>query len=157
MERAAAKPTFPAALSAEADALRRFVDLVSHRAGAALSRMEDAGVTLPQILLMTRVERTGTSSISELVKASPVSAAAVSQMVDRLVRQNWLARDEDQADRRRKTVSLTSTGAGLLRDLERARTLDYATGLSRLPSALRTELHGWIERAFAEMDRRGAP
>jgi DNA-binding MarR family transcriptional regulator len=157
MTYAAAKSTVPAALRTEADALRRFVDLISHRAGAALSRMEKAGVTLPQILLMTRVERAGEASISELAKVSPGSAAAMSQMVDRLVRQNWLARSEDPSDRRRKTVSLTSAGARLLRDLERARTLDYATGLSRFPSALRAELLEWLERAFAAMDRGGSP
>src|SRR5262252_5328785 len=102
-------PSTPA-LTAEADALRRFVDIVSHRAGAALSRMEDEGVTLPQVLLMARVERAPAASISELAKDSPGSSAAMSQMVDRLVRQNRLARSEDPADRRRKIVSLTSAG-----------------------------------------------
>jgi DNA-binding MarR family transcriptional regulator len=157
MARPAPKSTTSAALSAEADALRRFVDLVSHRAGAALTRMKDASVTLPQVLLMTRIERAHTASISDLVKVSPGSAAAMSQMVDRLVRQNRLARSEDPTDRRQKTVSLTSTGAGLLRDLERARTMDYATGLSRLPSPLRAELRGWLARALAEIEREGSP
>ncbi|HEY2186456.1 MAG TPA: MarR family transcriptional regulator [Xanthobacteraceae bacterium] len=157
MPRATPKSRLPAALNAEADALRRFVDLVSHRAGAALSRIEDAGVTLAQVILMARVKRAGAASVSELAKVSPGSAAAMSQMVDRLVRQDWLARSEDPADRRRKTVSLTSAGAGLLRDLEQARTLDYAAGLSRLPPSLRAELHRWLKRAFAEMDRGGSP
>jgi DNA-binding MarR family transcriptional regulator len=156
MARAAAKSTLSGVLSAEADALRRFVDLISHRAGAALSRMDDAGVTLPQVLLLARVERAGAASISDLANVSPGSAAAMSQMVDRLVRRNWLARSEDRADRRRKTVSLTSTGAKLLRDLERARTSDYAAGLSQLSSASRAELRGWLERALAALDRGGS-
>jgi DNA-binding MarR family transcriptional regulator len=91
----------------------------SHRTGWALSQMEKSGITLPQVLLLTRVEHAGTASISELANVSPGSAAAMSQMVDRLVRQNWLARCEDPADRRRKAVSITSAGARLLRDLER--------------------------------------
>lgn len=141
----------------DSDTLRRFIDLISHHAGATLSRMERAGVTLPQVLLLTRVERAGTASISELANVSPGSAAAMSQMVDRLVRQNWLARSEDPADRRRKAVSLTSAGARLLRDLERARTSDYAAGLSRLSPALRTELGAWAARALAELQRGGSP
>jgi DNA-binding MarR family transcriptional regulator len=157
MARPAPKSTFSAALRAEADALRRFVDLVSHRAGAALSRMEDAGVTLPQVLLLAHVERVGAASISELAKVSPSSAAAMSQMADRLVRRNWLTRSEDPVDRRRKTVSLTSAGAKLLRDLERARTLDYATGLSRFAPALRAELYSWLTCALAEIGRKGSP
>ena len=143
--------------TAEADALRRLVDLISHRTGAALSQMEKAGVTLPQVLLLTRVEWAGRASISELANVSPGSVAATSQMVDRLVRKNWLARCEDPADRRRKAVSLTSAGAGLLRDLERARTADYAAGLSRLPSNLRAELRGWAVRALAELKQGGLP
>lgn len=155
--RATAKATPPPVLKAEADALRRFVDLISHQQGAALSRMDDAGVTLSQVILLARVERAGAASITGLAKISPGSTAAMSQMVDRLVRHGWLARSEDPVDRRRKMVSLSAAGAGLLRDLERARAADYAAGLSRLPSVFRAELHAWLKRAFAELERGGSP
>lgn len=149
----AAKSGPPGPIIAQADALRRFVDRVAHHGGAVLSKMEDTGVTLPQILLLARVESARAASISGLAEASPGSAPAMSQMVDRLVRQKWLGRSEDPTDRRRKTVSLTTRGVKLLREIEQARTSDYAAGLSQLPATLRAELHRWLERALAEMDR----
>jgi len=142
---------------ADADLLRRFVDSVSHGRGAALARMEEAGVTLPQVLLMARVGRAGTASISGLVKLSPGTAAAMSQMVDRLVRQGWLLRREDTNDRRRKAVSLSPAGTAMLRELERARTQDYAAGLRRFSPRLRAGLHAWLEQAQAEIESGGSP
>ena len=143
----------PAGLSDVADALRRFVDLIAHRAGKALSKMEEAGVTLPQVLVLAHVERAGSPSISTLAEGSPGTAAAMSQMVDRLVRQGWLARSESPDDRRRKAVSLTPRGARLLREIAHARTLDYAAGLSRLPPTLHAELNEWLQRAIPELGK----
>jgi DNA-binding MarR family transcriptional regulator len=141
----------------EADLLRRFVDSVSHGRGAALALMADAGVTLPQILLMARVQRAGAASITGLIKHTPGTAAAMSQMVDRLVRQGWLSRREDARDRRRKSLALTSKGATLLHGLERARTQDYAAGLSRVSPHLRAALRKWLEQALAEIETGGSP
>lgn len=145
------KPRSSHDIQAEAAALRRLVDLVSHRAGAALSVMEQTGVTLPQALLLARVERTGGVSISTLASNSTGSAPAMSQMVDRLVRQNLLLRIEDPLDRRRKTVSLSAAGTSFLRNLERARTLDYAAGLALLQHSARAELARAVEHALIEL------
>ena len=139
--------------TAEARALRRLVDLVAHRSGAALSVMDELRVTLPQILLMNRIAALRDASISELAKISPGSAAAVSQMVDRLVRQGLLQRTEHPADRRRKAVSVSTAGAALLGDLEWARTADYALGLSCISAELRADLGRLLERAIAEIER----
>jgi DNA-binding MarR family transcriptional regulator len=139
--------------TAEARALRRLVDLVAHRSGAALSVMSEEGVTLPQVLLMDCIATLQEASISELAKISPGSAAAVSQMVDRLVRQGLLKRTEDPADRRRKAVSVSTAGVALLRELERARVADYALGLSCVSAKLRADLSRLLERAIAEIEQ----
>ena len=157
MSSAAPPPLVQPAAMAQADRLRRFVNGVSHRQGATLSQMEEAGVTLPQVLVMARVQAAGAVSISDLAKDSPSSSAAMSQMVDRLVRRSWLSRCEDAADRRRSTVALTDAGAGLLSDLERARALDYAAGLAQLSPDLRATLDEWLDRALAELDCGGPP
>lgn len=137
----------------EAVALRRLVDLLSHRSGAALSVMEKAGVTLAQILLLDRVGKLERTSITALAEDSPTSAAAVSQMVDRLVRQGFLRRTEDATDRRRKAVSISSKGTTLLRELERARTAEFARGLSAISPKLRAELGALLEQAAAEVEK----
>jgi DNA-binding MarR family transcriptional regulator len=133
-------------------ALRLLVDRVSHSEGAMLSLMEDAGVTLSQVLLMNRVERLGWVSLSDLAQHAPSSPAAVGQMVDRLVRKGLVERREGLADRRVKSVSISKKGASLLRALERARTADYAGGLAGVTSELGTRLCGLIQQAIGQID-----
>jgi DNA-binding MarR family transcriptional regulator len=133
-------------------ALRLLVDRVSHSEGAVLSCMEEAGVTLSQVLLMNRVERLGGVSLSDLAQHASSSLAAVGQMVDRLVRAGLLDRREVLADRRRKSVSISKKGASLLRTLEQARTADYAGGLAGVTPDLGTRLCGLIRQAIGQID-----
>jgi DNA-binding MarR family transcriptional regulator len=134
------------------DALRRLVDLVSHRSGLVLALMNSEAITLPQVLLMSRVERLGSASPSDLAEGSRASAAAMSQMIERLVRQRLLERAEDSTDRRRKAIRLTPRARVLLRKLKAARSTDYELGLSSLSRKLREELAAALERAVAQIE-----
>src|SRR5947209_2920575 len=127
---------------------RRSAGLTLVDAESIASPIDEAGVTLAQVLLIARVERSRAVSTSDLARVSPRSVASTSQVVDHLIRESWLMRCEEPADRRPKTVSLTSAWAPLLHGLGQARTSEYASGLSRLPTFLRSELHGWLEQAF---------
>jgi len=142
------------------DALRRLVDLAAHRSGSVFALMNKAAVTLPQILLISRVERLGSASLSDLVDGSSASAAALSQMIERLVQQGLLRRAEDPVDRRRKAIGVTPRARALLRKLEAARSADYALGLAPLSREVRAELAAVLERAVAEIENaraRSAP
>ena len=132
--------------------LRLLVDRVSHSEGAVLSCMEEAGVTLSQVLLMNRVESLGQVSLSDLAQHAPSSLAAVGQMVDRLVRKGLVERREVLADRRRKSVSISKKGASLLRALEQARTADYAGGLAGVTPELGKRLCGLIQQAIGQIE-----
>jgi DNA-binding MarR family transcriptional regulator len=134
------------------DALRRLIDLVSHRSGLVLALMHDAAITLPQVLLMSRVERFGSASLSDLGEGSSTSAAALSQMVERLVRQGLLARAEDATDRRRKAIRTTPRARALLRKFAAARSADYELGLSPLSQELRKRLVAVLESAIADVE-----
>ncbi len=134
------------------DALRRLVDLASHRSGAVFTLMNHACVTLPQVLLMSRVEQMGSASLSDLADGSTTSAAALSQMIERLVQQGWLDRAEDLIDRRRKAIRATSRARVLLRRLESARSADYKLGLASLGDDLRTQLAKLLERVADEIE-----
>lgn len=138
------------------DALRRLIDVASHRSGIVLALMNDAAVTLPQVLLMSRVERFGSASLSDLAAGSATSLAALSQMIERLVQQGLLSRAEDATDRRRKAVRLTRRARGLLRKLKAARSADYELGLSSVSRELRLQLVNVIERVIGDIeDARG--
>lgn len=135
-----------------ADALRRLVDLTSHRSGAVLALMNDATVTLPQLLLMSRIDELGSASLAAIGNKSSASIPALSQMIDRLVRQGWLDRAEDPADRRRKSIRVTPQGRDLLRNVETARSADFALGLSAVSKELRAQLATVLERTIVEVE-----
>jgi DNA-binding MarR family transcriptional regulator len=134
------------------EALRRLVDLVSHRSGLALAAMSDAAVTLPQVLLLSHVERRGTASPSELADATRASLPAVSQMIDRLVQQGLLERTEDPADRRRKSLATTPDARSFMRKLGAARSMEYELGLATVPPELLAKMATLIERVVAELE-----
>lgn len=164
MERRVPRGRTTADASRAGDALRRLVDLASHRSGAVFALMNQASVTLPQVLLISRVEQFGSASLSDLAEGSTASVAALSQMIERLVQQGLLRRQEDAVDRRRKAIGATPRARALLRKLEAARSADYAFGLIALDDALRAELTASIERAVAAIEnaraierRAGAP
>ncbi len=142
------------------EALRRLVDLVSHRSGLALSVMSEAAVTLPQVLLLNQVERREATSPSEIAAAMRASLPAASQMIDRLVQQGLLERAEDAEDRRRKTLATTVPARALLRKLREARGGDYERGLAPVDEKLLAEMVRLIERVVAQLegqDGRRAP
>jgi DNA-binding MarR family transcriptional regulator len=135
------------------DALRRLVNLASHRSGLVLALMNDAAVTLPQVLLMSRVEKFESASLSDLAEGSSTSTAALSQMIERLVQQGLLNRTEDSVDRRRKAVRTTPRARALLRKLEAARSADYELGLSSVSRELRAQMVTVLERVIADIER----
>ncbi len=134
------------------DALRRLVDLVSHRSGLALAAMDEAAITLPQVLLLSHVERCVATSPTEVAAAMHASLPAVSQMIDRLVQQKLLDRAEDPADRRRKTVATTSEARTLLRKLNVARSTEYESGLAPVSPELLAAMVTLIERVITQLE-----
>ena len=132
-------------------ALQRLVDMISHRSGAVLSIMSDASVTLPQVLLLSRVAAIGSTSPSDIALEARASAPAASQMIERLVQQGLLLRKEAPDDRRRKVISPTRRARSLLGKLEAARAADYELGLAPLSSEFRNAMAMLLYQAVAEL------
>jgi DNA-binding MarR family transcriptional regulator len=154
MNASATPSVSPARLSEGAgDLLRRLVDLASHRTGSVVRLMEEARVTLRQVLFLDRAQTLGSAALRDFAADAPVSPAALSQMVDRLVRQGLLSRSEDSADRRRKAIRLTPRARVLMRRIEAARTKDYEQGLGALSHEARNRLALALEQAVAELER----
>jgi DNA-binding MarR family transcriptional regulator len=131
--------------------LLALVDRVSHRGGETLSLMSEAGLTLPQVLFLTRLRQAGGSTASELAERLNMSLPATSQMVDRLFKQGLLTRTEDEGDRRRKRLAITSSAERLLDRLTRARAAEYVKGTARLSPALQRELAAVLAKAVREL------
>ncbi len=131
--------------------LLALVDRVSHRGGDTLALMNEAGVTLPQVLFLVRLRQAGGSTPSELAERLNMSPPAISQMGDRLFRLGMLTRVEDAEDRRRKRLAVTSRAEQLLDRISRARAAEYAKGTARLSPAVQRELSAALRKAVREL------
>jgi DNA-binding MarR family transcriptional regulator len=101
--------------SSLADNLRSWVEVFMHRSFRDFRRfMEKAGLSHSQVSTLMWLHHQGACGVSEIGEQLGITAAAASQLVDRLLQQGFLERTEDPADRRFKQVSLTPKGIALI-------------------------------------------
>ena len=72
--------------------------------------LRSTNISMQQAYVLTYLHYNAPSKISEICEHMMVSAAAVSQMVDRLERQNLVTRVSDSDDRRVRNVVLAEPG-----------------------------------------------
>lgn len=134
------------------DLLQDLVNRISHRSGKTLAIMNEALVTLQQVLLLNRIaERSGNSTSSELAAALHMSLPSVSQMIDRLHQLGLVDRAEMSEDRRKRRIRLTPRGSELLTRIRKARSAEYEAGVVRLSPQLRADLEAVLKRALDEL------
>lgn len=132
--------------------IEAFVNKVSHPRGRVLNLMTRASVTVPQAILLNFALTMPDSTPSSLAARTRMSRPSVSQMVDRLVRLNLVARVEDTTDRRRKTISVTAKGRSLLARLSAVRSAEFLAGAAGLSAATRARLIDALEAALRELE-----
>jgi len=103
-----------------------------------------SGLSMQQAYTLTYLFYNGPSKISELCEHMMVTAAAASQMVDRLEKQNLVRRMADPGDRRVRIVVLTDRGDEFVRQSIEAR----QSWLTGLPAELTSEQQDQISAAL---------
>lgn len=83
--------------------------------------MKENQISRYQIGIMMFLKRSDGSQISQLSQELGVSAAAASQMVDRLFQTGFLLREEIPKDRRSKLIKLTEKGENIVKDAHSSR------------------------------------
>jgi DNA-binding MarR family transcriptional regulator len=86
----------------------RAIDLRSKRL------VKQFGLTGPQLFILQETSRAVQTTASELARASSLSQATVTGILDRLEKRGLIVRQRSQSDRRRIHVSISSTGEDLL-------------------------------------------
>ena len=81
----------------------------------------EKGLRLSVIGALHHLRKPGHVGVSDLGEHLAVSSAAASQMLDRLVEEGLIIREEDPKDRRMKRISLTETGSRILDESVAAR------------------------------------
>lgn len=73
-------------------------------------------VTLPQLFVMDMLYRRGESKMTDLSRFMNVTTAAMTGIIDRMVRDGYVERTSDPEDRRIVRAHLTKKGSAIVRD-----------------------------------------
>ena len=74
-------------------------------------------ITLPQFVVLDMLNRQGESKMSDLAHLINVTTAAMTGIVDRLVRDGYVKRTHDPRDRRIVNVALTVKGTSSVKEM----------------------------------------
>jgi len=97
--------------------MREWMDVFMHRSMRGWNQFaKSTGLSMPQFSILMQLHYKGTTGLSEISERFDISAAAASQLVEKLVQSGYLERAEDPNDRRAKNLRLTPSGAKLVND-----------------------------------------
>ena len=110
---------------------------------------------MPQFSILMQLHHKGPCGMSEVSERFDISAAAASQLVDKLVQSGHLERAEDPSDRRAKLLTLSIKGSELIQQgiEERYRWMDdLANTLSADDQKKVSEALTLLTKAAKEME-----
>jgi DNA-binding MarR family transcriptional regulator len=95
--------------------LRQWMDIFMHRSMRGWGLFaKSSGLSMPQLSIMMQLHYKGTCGMSQVSERLGVTAAAASQLAEKLVQSGYLERTEDPEDRRAKVLRLTKEGSKLV-------------------------------------------
>jgi DNA-binding MarR family transcriptional regulator len=109
--------------------------------------LKTTGVSMQQAYALTYIYHNGASKISNICEHMMVTAAAASQMVDRLEKLNLVVRIADPEDRRVRNVALTEEGEDFARSSIEAR----KRWITQIPTGLSDEQYDHIANALGQL------
>jgi DNA-binding MarR family transcriptional regulator len=110
--------------------LRAWMDTFMHRSMRGWSHFaKSTGLSMPQFSILMQLHHKGPCGMSEVSERFDISAAAASQLVEKLSQAGYLERAEDPSDRRAKLLTLSLKGKELIQQgtEERYRWMDDLT------------------------------
>ncbi len=95
--------------------LRIWMDAFMHRSMRGWNHFaKSTGLSMPQFSILMQLHHKGPCGLSEVSDRFDITAAAASQLVDKLVHAGYLERTEDPSDRRAKLLTLSTKGEELI-------------------------------------------
>jgi len=130
-------------------------DLMKHvyrrSAGETLAVLNDAGLTLPQLVCLNILDECGVRTVSAIASGLRLSPAATSHLVDRLVSEGLVVRIEDPVDRRQKRVTITAAGRRFVGRVERARTREMTDAVAGMSTEVVRQFSRVLVKVIAEL------
>jgi len=138
-----------------ANVVRRWAETFIHRAMSDFSCYgRKRNLSLSQVGVLFQLGHGGSSSVSRIADNLGITPAAVSQMLDALVREGFVTRREDSRDRRMKQIELTDKGYLVLEEVMRAKERWFVSLVERMNNEERKKvvegLEVLIEKAAKE-------
>jgi len=112
-------------------AIRSWMDVFMQRSMRSWGLFaKSTGLSMPQFSVMMQLHYKGACGMSQVSERFEITAAAASQLVDKLVQSGLIKRDEDPHDRRAKVLNITDKGRELIQRgiEERYRWVDQLEG-----------------------------
>jgi DNA-binding MarR family transcriptional regulator len=95
--------------------LRAWMDAFMHRSMRGWNHFaKSTGLSMPQISILMQLHHRGPCGMSEISERFDITAAAASQLVEKLVQAGYLERAEDPTDRRAKLLTLSAHGSDFI-------------------------------------------
>lgn len=95
--------------------------LMRNRMRNFLLQARESGLSMSHFSALFHVHRIGSCGVTEIGDHLGVTSAAASQMLERLVQQGLVLREEDAEDRRVKRIELTEKGQQIIEEAIQAR------------------------------------
>ncbi|MHB8420308.1 MAG: MarR family winged helix-turn-helix transcriptional regulator [Myxococcales bacterium] len=142
-------PRGPAELSG---LLTELMSLLNRRsAGDALALMNEAGLTMGQMVTLFVLDFLGEHTVGALARKAHLSPAAASHMIDQLVRGGLVERTEDPSDRRAKKIAITRRGRAFIRRLDSERRRELSDVVARFKPRTAARLAEALRDAVEEL------
>jgi DNA-binding MarR family transcriptional regulator len=102
---------------------------------AEMRRGHGSDISIPQFRTLRFIQRNPDSSLSDLAEHLGLTLPSVSKLVDGLVKQRFIDRDESTRDRRRLTLVLTESGEAIVNLARAGAQANIAKALKHLSRA----------------------
>ena len=123
-----------------ADKLSEIIPLISNEfLKQQSSEFYRVKITVPQILILNFLHLRGPTKMSDMAHAMQVTTAAMTGIVDRLVRDGYTVRVYDASDRRIIRIKLTSKGSKIVEKINQDRRQMIIRIFGRISHAERQE------------------
>jgi DNA-binding MarR family transcriptional regulator len=119
--------------------------------------MAAVGLTLQQIVTLHVLNFEGPRSVSQLTEALGLSMSATSHLVQRLLEQEYVTREEHPGDRRQKRVAIAPGGKKVVEKMIRMRQREMRVVSEALSPQLRKRLSGVLGDVIEELSRAAGP
>lgn len=146
----------PAVQNLTAQLIALMALLHSRMAGDAMQIMAETQITLPQMVTLHILHESGARSVGTIGTMLNLSPSTTSHLIDRLFERGLVTREEDAADRRQKSIAITSTGSQLIERLAAARSAQISAGLALVEPELQQRLSTLVDLIISQL-RSGGP